>query len=227
MKSFNKIISAVLIVLILILSLSACSKEETNIFLNEITLGLWDRILLDEKTHNIVEYVDLNTVKYQGNTYYLAPMIFIQDDPTTVQEDRGYEYIGWSGPRFFYIDTFYGDSKDSPSILYNTRLRYTYFRQDYDYKTDMFKIEGTEDYICLSENLIAHSDILSSDGFYYTSKEYIDLSSSTHPSLDIRLYIFENEGIWYAYSMDFVYFELSENFVEILIKNQIITSLNA
>ena len=227
MKLVNKVTATILTILILTLSLSACSKEATNSFLNEVTLGVWDRILLDEKTHNVVEYVDLNTAKYQGNTYYLAPMIFIQDSSTTVQEDRGYEYIGWSGPRFFYIDTFYGDSKDSPSILYNIRLSYTYFRQDYDYKTDTFKIEGTEDYICFSENLIAHSDIQSTDGFYYTSKEYVVLSSSTHPSLDIRLGIFEDEGIWYAYSMDFVYFELSENFVEILIKNQIITSLNA
>jgi len=226
MKSFNKIIATVLIVLILILSLSSCSKEATNSFLNEVTLGVWDRILLDEKTHNVVEYVDENTVKYQGNTYYLAPMIFIRDGETTVLEDRGYEYIGWSGPRFFYIAIFYGDSKDSPSILYNASVSYTYFRQDYDYKTDTFKIEGTEDYICFSENLIALSDNPSTYGAY-TSKEYVFLSSSTHPSLDIRLGIFEDEGIWYAYSMDFVYFELSENFVEILIKNQTITSLNS
>ena len=225
MKLVNKVTAIILTIFILTLSLSACSKEETNSFLNEITLGVWDRLLLDEKTHNVVEYVDENTVKYQGNTYYLAPMIFIQDGETTVQEDRDYEYIGWSGPRFFYIDTFYGDSKDSPSILYSSR-RNTYFRQDYDYKTDMFRIEGTEDYICFSENLIALSDIPSTDGAY-ASKEYVVLSSSTHPSLDIRLGIFEDEGIWYAYSMNFVYFELSENFVEILIKNQIITSLNA
>ena len=224
MRTVNKITAAILTIVILTLSLSACSKEETNSFLNEITLGLWDTLLLDEKTHNVVEYVDENTVKYQGNTYYKAPMIFIQDSSTTVQEDRGYEYIGWSGPRFFYNYTFYGDSKDSPSILYNTM--YTYFRQDYDYKTDTFKIEGTEDYICFSENLIALSDTPSTYGAY-TSKEYVILSSSTHPSLDIRLGIFEDEEIWYAYSMDFVYFELSENFVEILIKNQIITSLNA
>ena len=65
MKSFNKIIATVLIVLILILSLSSCSKEATNSFLNEVTLGVWDRILLDEKTHNVVEYVDENTAKYQ------------------------------------------------------------------------------------------------------------------------------------------------------------------
>jgi len=226
MRSFNKITAVILIVMVLALSLSACSKEETNSFLNEVTLGVWDRLLLDEKVHNVVEYVDENTVKYQGNTYYLAPMIFIQDSSTTVQEDRGYEYIGWSGPRFFYIDAFYGDSKDSPSILCNTRLHYTYFRQDYDYKTDTFKIEGTDDHISFSENVIELSDIPSTYGAY-TSKDYVVLSSSTHPSLDIRLGIFEDDGIWYAYSMDFVYFELSENFVEILIKNQIITSLNA
>ena len=68
MKSFNKIIATVLIVLILILSLSSCSKEATNSFFNEVTLGVWDRILLDEKTHNVVEYVDENTAKYQANT---------------------------------------------------------------------------------------------------------------------------------------------------------------
>ena len=226
MKSFNKIIATISIILVFTLSLSGCSNDQANSFLSEITLGLWDRILLDEKTHNVVEYVDLNTAKYQGNTYYLAPMIFIQDSSTTVQEDRGYEYIGWSGPRFFYIDNFYGDSKDSPSILYNTRLRYTYFRQDYDYKTDKFNLEGTDDYVCFSDDLIELSTIPSDDGAY-TSKLYVDLTSSTHSSLDIHLGIFEENGIWYAYSMDFVYFELSENFVEILIKNQIITSLNA
>ena len=227
MKLVNKVTAIILTIFILTLSLSACSKEETNSFLNEITLGVWDRLLLDEKTHNVVEYVDENTVKYQGNMYYLAPMIFIREGyNTTIQEERGYEYIGWSGPRFFYINTYYGDSKDSPNILYEARLQDTYFREDYDYKTDTFKIEGTEDYICFSEDLIALSDTPSTDGAY-TSKEYVILSSSTHPSLDIRFGIFEDEEIWYAYSMDFVYFELSENFVEILIKNQIITSLNS
>ena len=222
MRLVNKITATILSILILTLSLSACSKEETNSFLNEITLGVWDRLLLDEKTHNIVEYVDSNTVKYQENTYYLAPMIFIQDSYTAVQEDRGYEYIGWSGPRFFYINTYYGDSKDSPNILYEARCRYTYFREDYDYKADTFKIEGTEEVICFAEDLIELSNIPSSDGAYI-SKLYVVLSSSTHSSLDIRLGIFEDEGIWYAYSMDFVYFELSEKFVEILMKNQIIT----
>ena len=109
MRLVNKLTATILTILILTLSLSACSKEETSSFLNEITLGVWDRLLLDEKTHNIVEYVDSNTVKYQENTYYLAPMIFIQDSYTAVQEVRGYKYIGWSGPRFFYINIYYGD----------------------------------------------------------------------------------------------------------------------
>lgn len=217
----KKITATILIALILILSLSACSSEKSNSFLSKVTLGLWDRIILDEKTHNVVEYIDQDTRRYQDNTYYLAPMIFFQDSSTTVQEKRGYEYIGWSGPRFFYIDTFYGDSKDSPSILYESRLSATYFREDYDYKTDTFKIEETDDAVCFAEDLTELSGVPSSDGAY-TSKVYIVLSSSTHPSLDIRLGVFEEDGIWYAYSMDFVYFELSENLVEILMKNGII-----
>ena len=209
----KKITATILIALILILSLSACSSEKSNSFLSKVTLGLWDRIILDEKTHNVVEYIDQDTVRYQDNTYYLAPMIFFQDSSTTVQEERGYEYIGWSGPRFFYINTYYGDSKDSPSILYESRLSATYFREDYDYKTDTFKIEETEDAVCFEEDLTELSGVPSSDGAY-TSKVYIVLSSSTHPSLDIRLGVFEENGIWYAYSMDFVYFELSENLVK-------------
>ena len=219
MKLVNKVTATILTILILTLSLSACSKEETNSFLNEITLGVWDRLLLDETMHNVVEYVDNDTIKYQGNMYYLAPMIFISDSYTTVQEERGYEYIGWSGPRFFYIDTYYGDSKDSPNILYETRLRYTYFREDYDYKTDTFKIENTEDSICFGEDLIETS--YKSSGF--AVQTYISLSSSTHTSLDINLGIICDNGNWYARSMDFVYFQLSENFVEILMKNKIIT----
>ena len=219
MRLVNKITATILTILILTLSLSACSKEETDSFLNEITLGVWDRLLLDEKTHNIVEHVDSNTVKYQGSTYYLAPMIFIQDSSATVQEVRGYKYIGWDGPRFFYIDTYYGDSKDSPNILYEARLEYTYFREDYDYKTDKFKIEATEDVICFSEDLIETSHKPSN----FAAQTYISLSSSTHASLDIELGIICDNGIWYAQSMDFVYFEISENFVQILMKNQIIT----
>ncbi len=219
MRTVNKITAAILTIVILTLSLSACSKEETNIRLNKITLGVWDRLLLDERTHNVVEYVGENTVKYQGNTYYLAPMIFIQDTSTTVQEDRGYEYVGWCGPRFFYIDTYYGDSKDSPNVLYESRRCYTYFRQDYDYETDSFKIEGTDDYVCFSDDLIETSATPST----FSAFVYVVLTSSTHPSLDIRLGIFAENGIWYAYSMDFVYFELSENFVQTLIKNEIIS----
>ena len=226
MRLVNKITASILTILILMLTLSGCSKDLANSFLSEVTLGLWDRIILDEEMHNVVEYGDSDTVKYQGNTYYLAPMTFIQDNSTTVQEKRGYEYIGWCGPRFFYIDVYYGDSKNSPNILYESRLKYTYFRQDYDYKSDKFKIEGTDDYVCFSNDLIDLSNIPSGNGAY-TSKLYVDLTSSTHSSLDIHLGIFEENGIWYAYSMDFVYFKLSENFIQILIKNEIITQQNS
>ncbi len=218
MKNFRKIITIILVFIILTLSLSACSKDEINSILNEGTLGLWDRFLFKEETHNLIEFVDDETIEYQGSKYYLAPMTFIRDSEKSIKEERGYEYICWTGPRFFYIDTYYGDFKDSPNILYEARLGYTYFREDYDYKRDMFKIEGTEDVICFGEDLIETDD---KDINYST--EYICLLSSTHTSLDIEIGVFFDNGVWCAYTMDFVYFELSENFVEILMKNKIIT----
>lgn len=219
MKSFYKIAAIILAILMLTLSLSACSKEETDNFLNEVTLGLWERILLDEELHNIVKRNEDDTIEYQGNTYYRAPMRFINDSSYTVEEERGYECIGWNGPRFFYIDAYYGDTKDAPNILYSTTRYYTYFREDYNYKTDIFKIEGTEDVICFGEDLMETSRKPEKKW-----GEEIRLVSSTHPSLDIYLDIIIENGIWYAQSSDLVYFEVSENFVEILVKNQIITS---
>ncbi len=218
MKLLTKLTATILTILILMLSLSACSKEDVDSFLDEITLGVWSRILLDEEVHNIIKYNEDDTIEYQGNTYYRAPMIFIQDNSNTVEEKRGYEYIGWCGPRFFYNDVYYGDSKDAPNILYSTSLHYTYFREDYNYKTDIFKLEGTEDVICFGEDLMETS--LEPSNWW--AGEPILLSSSTHPSLDIHLYIIFENGIWYAQSSDLVYFEVSENFVEILVKNQII-----
>ena len=75
-------IPAVLLALLLVcLPLTACSGGASDEFLSEITLGLWDRIILDEALHNVVSYVDAETVTYQGNTYYAAPMIFFRTIP--------------------------------------------------------------------------------------------------------------------------------------------------
>lgn len=209
---------ALVIIFCMIFTLTACSKEKSDEVLNERTLGLWDRLLLDETTHNLIEFVDDEIIEYQGSKYYLAPITFIRDSEKTVVEERKYEYICWTGVRFFYIDTYYGDSKDSPNILYEVRLGYTYFKEDYDYKTDMFKIEGTEDSICFGNDLI-ETDYKEMN---YSAKD-ICLSSSTHTSLDIVLGVFFDNGVWYAQSVDCVYFELSENFVDILMKNKMIT----
>ena len=221
MKHRYRIPALLLALLLVCLPLTACSGGASDEFLSEITLGLWDRIILDEELHNVVSYVDAETVTYQGNTYYAAPMIFIQDNDTTVQEKRGYEYIGWSGPRFFYIDVFYGDSKDAPVILYETTQRCTYLREDYDYTADEFKIKGTEDVIRFGEALTETSD---GPDDYLSGKRSMVLISSTHESLDIELDIHFYDGRWFASSSDFVYFEMSESLVEILVKNQMIES---
>ena len=55
MRYVKRITSAILAILLLMLSLSACEREDTNSFLNEVTLGLWDRLLLDDEKRNLVK----------------------------------------------------------------------------------------------------------------------------------------------------------------------------
>ena len=221
MKHRYRIPALLLALLMVCLPLTACTGGASDEFLSEITLGLWDRIILDEALHNVVSYVDAETVTYQGNTYCAAPMSFIRDNATTRQEKWGYEYIGWSGPRFFYIDVFYGDAKDAPVILYETTQRCTYLREDYDYTADEFRIQGTEDVICFGEALTEASN--GPDGFL-REKQSMVLTSTTYESLDIELGIHFYDGRWFASSSDFVYFEMSDSLVEILVKNQMIES---
>lgn len=221
MKHRYRIPVMLLALLMVCLPLTACTGGASDEFLSEITLGLWDRIILDEALHNVVSYVDDETVTYQGNTYCAAPMSFIRDNATTRQEKWGYEFIGWTGPRFFYIDVFYGDSKDAPVILYETTQRCTYLREDYDYTADEFRIQGTEDVICFGEVLTEASN--GPDGFL-REKQSMVLTSTTHESLDIELGIHFYDGRWFASSSDFVYFEMSDSLVEILVKNQMIES---
>lgn len=214
MRYVKRITSAILAILLLMLSLSACEREDTNSFLNEVTLGLWDRLLLDDEKRNLVKSHEDNkfALVYQGNTYYPAPFIFINSND--VQAEKGYEFISWSGPRFFYIDTYYGDTKDSPTIIYEQRLQYTYFRADYNYRNDTFYVEASNETVCFLEDIF---EIYPNEYPENASVEgYVTITSATHPTLDVNFAIVFDNGTWYLRSNDQVYFEISEHFINIL-----------
>ena len=222
MKSCRRVIAVVFALLLSTLSLSSCSKETTDGVLNTVTLGLWNRIGLRESERDVVEKIDENTARYQGNTYYLSP-ICMEVDMLSVQEKYGYEYIGWSGNRFFYITTYYVDNKEAPEII-RTNRKETYFIETYDYKTDLFEIEGMDEVICFGENFIQPSAELPFYMYRYSIHDII-LQATTYESVSVRFGISSHDGVWYACPTNSKYtcFELTENFIEILTEKGIIT----
>lgn len=53
--------------------------------------------------------------------------------------------LSWNGNRYiWYIDEYYSYTVDNPLFIYNSRLKWVYFREDYDYKLDTFVVEGAD-----------------------------------------------------------------------------------
>ena len=164
---------------------------------------------------------------YQENRYYQVPWDFFVRcglNESDSYPEQTHSQIG-SFYSFPFSSFYFSYTTESPLYIYTSNKtgylkNNIYFREDYNYKTDIFKIEGTEDVICFGEDLIEFSRTGSID----KRKEYIRLFSSTHPSLYFGLGIVLDNGVWYAEANDLsLTFVLSENFIEILVRNQIIT----
>ena len=76
--------------------------------------------------------------------------------------------LSWNGNRYiWYIDEYYSYSSDKPLFIYNSRLKFVYFREDYDYNSDIFVIEGT------------NSEIIWKDIFEFTEAN-VDFTTQTN-----------------------------------------------
>lgn len=216
--SLSKRLGCAMLALILLFSLSSCSRKDANDFMSAITLGLWDRIILDEDIHNIITFHDDETLEYRGLTYYKSDFCFTRYQPVPL-EDLGYELICWCGPRFFYISTYYGDGAESPTVIQQYFHSTTYFREDYDYTADSFKIEGTEATITLGEDLLT----LYEAPMPRTKTIVLRLVSTTHSFIDGDLLLCSDGQQWYVTRInDGECFALSENFLLLLKENGII-----
>ena len=207
----RKNIITLLIVVLLLFSLSGCED-----------LGIGEALALKEKDRlevNVLED-DESLIEYQGNVYYLSPMPFLWGSRETLDVTGDYEYLGWVGGRFLYHSYVYGDTRENPTFLYSTRTETIHLREDYDYRSDSFLIEGTESIIRFSDDLLD------------TGRDYMELfnsgsieiviSSVTHPALKAKLFVLKDGATWYGVSRDMKPFRLSDNFVNILADNKII-----
>ncbi len=187
--------------LILALSLTSCDKLTKS------------QSRLDEEKHITFEHTENGNIIYQGNEYYLSQMSFLW---TVSNSD--YKYLGWSGSEYLSNSTVYGDSEDKPLFLYFAETRSIYLRNDYDYTSDTFIIEGTDDTVVFSEAL---TDVDAGLDLPHPNKEVI-ISSVKYPILKAQLYVYGAGNDWYAKTRTLETFKLSDKFIGILEENALL-----
>ena len=209
-----KKIFLIIIVLSMVFSLPSCTVLEKY---NDPVYNEEDWIHFNSVQINGIEHLT-----YQNTTYYNSELQCLWEvgpTPRDVQNFKDadkYTYIGWSGSKFWYHSFFYADSLNNPIFLYSSRTARTYFREDYDYRIDEFLIEE------INETIIFQDAFSKVD--YTISDSYgpIRLRSKTHPLLWIDMFLQKENDTWYANSSQ-SRFELSKEFVTILLDNNIIS----
>ena len=190
--------------------------------------GLDYRYSLDKSLHNKIECVwdDENPshIVYCGEKYvFVGTTNFFNVDTYRVADNYYLSYedtpLSWNGYRYFgYIDEYYSDTSENPIFIYNERLGYVYFHENYDYLSDTFVVEGIS------------SEIVWND-IFLDKQEYVDFEKSIEITLyskqysriktHLKLSCIENQ--WYASLPDSKeIWTISDEFVEILDENGII-----
>lgn len=199
----------------LILTLSSC--------------GLDYRYSLDENKHNkidvVMEDADATSLIYQDTGYYFVGSTNFFSVMTYETEDGYYltfeddTLLSWNGSRYiWYIDEYYSYTDDNPLFIYNSRLNWVYFREDYDYESDIFIIEGTNSEIVWSDIFdSAEKDV------DFTPQNNVSICSKQCPRIKTSLELSFVDGQWFMRCSDSREIWIPSNeFLKILSDNGII-----
>jgi len=216
---YKKLIAILIVISLLTVSLSSCGVLVESVGASFTSLK--DAFLLDKDLRISVKSVEEDKIMYQDNVYYRSPFN-PSGSYTSHLDENSYEYLGWSGSRFWDTHYFNGDTKDNPVFLHERSNNLVYFREDYDYKTDSFYVNDTEDIILFSD------DLLDTDyeniQLFGREKTDIILKSTYNNCLLLCFYVVIDDNSFYAISGDMkVVYKLSDHFVNILVDNQIVT----
>ena len=210
---FKKSIVLILIIT-LILSLSSC--------------GLDYRYSLDEDKHNKIEVVvedeDVTSLIYQDTEYYFVGSTNFFSVMTYETEDGYYlsfeddTLLSWNGNRYvWYIDEYYSYTDNEPLFIYNSRLNWVYFRDDYDYKLDTFVIEETG-----SEIVWTNIFDSTSKDIDFTPQKNVSMYSKQCPRIRTSLELSLVNGQWFVRCSDYKEIWIpSDEFLKILSDNGI------
>ena len=149
--------------------------------------GLDYRYYLDEDLHNQIELVwgedQPSHIIYQDTKYNY--------EGTTGQFDCGLgsDYddviLSWNGYRYIgYIQEYYSYTSENPLYIFERQGRRVYFREDYDYLTDTFTVNDSDEGIVFQDIFGPKQDYITIDYQKYVS---IFLRSKQHHSIGVWL----------------------------------------
>lgn len=198
----------IVVVMCIVLLLSACGGTDLK----------WPKEL-----YNKVEFVSVENeqhyVIYQNAKYYLDDNGFFQVTESHDAIDENDVRLGWNGK--MYKNDYYSNTQEQPIFIYNLRLQEVYFREGYNYRSDLFIIEGTDSKICFSDAIVGIDSYF--DSLVSGENEMnITLRSETNPRVCAPLELFSHEGIWYVRTHYIRSFRISNEFITLLMQNGII-----
>ena len=103
-------------------------------------------------------------------------------------------------------------------FIYNSRLKWVYFREDYDYSSDIFVIEGTNSEIIWND-ILEFTEV----NVDFTTQTNVSIYSKQCPRINTSLELAFVDTRWYArYSDSEEIWIPSDEFLRILSENGII-----
>ncbi len=219
----KRYICVIIFTMSLLFLLTSCS-------LSELTLGLSDRILderLSEDKHNIIEVIWgeddwYESIVYSEKNYYMDKHEIFSVTDVSEKVNESDVILSWNGFRFGYIDSYYSYTNDAPIFIYETRLKNIYFREDYDYMTDVFEIEGSEIKVSISELVDFDNEV-----WDYSALDVVaefTLVSQTNTRIKCKVSICQIGDVFYSYVGSYPYYrmEIKQNTLQKLKENGII-----
>lgn len=183
--------------------------------------GLDYRYSLDENLHNKIQYIpnedSFSDIVYNGTLYRWAGTT---DFFGITRHDEDVK-LSWNGHRYiWYIDEYYSYSADKPLFIYfaRTHAYYVYFREDYNYKKDVFTIDDTD-----SE--IVFEDIVSSkcEDVDISYDHWVLLKSKTNSRIEILAWMALSDGkLYLCFDSTHDNWIASDEFIDLLFQEGIL-----
>jgi hypothetical protein len=188
--------------------------------------GVKEALALDEDLHNIIKagensYGENYYIIYQDTKYYCDEMYLFSLHGGSGSYVEGDVWLSWNGPRFFYKNFYYSDTAENPVFIYEIRCDDIFFREDYDYKSDTFVIEGTDKKFVFSDAITEQEVEYDLFKTYYEQKDFV-IYSEKYPRIRTELTLFFESGEWCVIGTGYFGFAITDEFAEILTEEGII-----